>query len=169
MLVRRDAAGVRLFTRNGHDWTGRFPLIARAALSLKTASCLIDGEAVACDGDGLPVFDRLRYRRDDRRVFLYAFDLIELDGEDLRHEPIERRKAVLAKLLRHAKAGLLLNEHINEPGDVVFRHACKLGLEGIVSKRLGSRYRSGRSRHWIKSKNPQHPAVKREAEEDWGR
>jgi bifunctional non-homologous end joining protein LigD len=169
MLARRDGAAVRLFTRNGHDWTGRFPLIVRAALSLKTASCLIDGEAVACDGDGLPVFDRLRYRRDDRRVFLYAFDLIELDGEDLRHEPIERRKAVLAKLLRHAKAGLLLNEHINEAGDIVFRHACKLGLEGIVSKRLGSRYRSGRSRHWVKSRNPAAPAVKREAEEDWGR
>src|SRR5215467_9833674 len=88
MLVRRDAAGVRLFTRNGHDWTGRFPLIARAALSLKAASCLIDGEAVACDDDGMPVLDRLRYRR----VFLYAFDLIELDGKDLRREPIERRK-----------------------------------------------------------------------------
>jgi hypothetical protein len=119
------------------------------------------------DGGGLPVFDRLRYRRDDRRVFLYAFDLIELDGDDLRREPIERRKAVLAKLLGHAKAGLLLNEHINEPGDVVFRHACKMGLEGIVSKRLGSTYRSGRSQHWVKSKNPAAPAVKREAEEDW--
>src|SRR5499427_1107927 len=69
MLVRRDGAGTRLFTRNGHDWTGRFPLIARAALSLRAVSCLIDGEAVACDDDGLPVFDRLRYRRDDRRVF----------------------------------------------------------------------------------------------------
>jgi ATP-dependent DNA ligase len=169
MLVRRDAGSVRLFTRNGHDWTGRFPLIARAALLLKTTSCLIDGEAVACDGDGLPVFDRLRYRRDDRRVFLYAFDLIELNGENLRCEPIERRKAALAKILRHAKAGLLLNEHIDEPGDVVFRHACKICLEGIVSKRLGSPYRSGRSRHWIKSKNPAAPAVKREAEEDWGR
>jgi ATP-dependent DNA ligase len=66
-------------------------------------------------------------------------------------------------------AGLLLNEHIDEAGDVVFRHACKLGLEGIVSKRLGSPYRSGRSRHWVKSKNPKHPAVKREAEEDWGK
>jgi ATP-dependent DNA ligase len=170
MLVRRDAAGVRLFTRNGHDWTGRFPLIARAALSLRTASCLIDGEAVACGEDGLPVFDQLRHRRDDRRVFLYAFDLIELDGDDLRREPIERRKAALAKLLRHAKAGLLLNEHIEyDDGEMVFHHACKLGLEGTVSKRLGSPYRSGRSRHWIKSKNPQHPAVKREAEEDWGR
>jgi len=110
----------------------------------------------------------LRYRRQDGHVFLYAFDLIELDGDDLRREPIERRKAALAKLLRHTKAGLLLNEHIDEPGDVVFRHACKLGL-GIVSKRLGSPYHSGRSRHWVKSKNPQHPAVKREAEKDWAR
>jgi hypothetical protein len=142
MLVRRDAAGVRLFTRNGHDWTGRFPLIARAALSLNATSCLIDGEAVACDGDGMPCFDRLRYRRQDGHVFLYAFDLIELDGDDLRHEPIERRKAELAKLIRRAKTGLVFNEHIDEPGDVVFRHACKLGLEGIVSKRLGSPYRS---------------------------
>jgi bifunctional non-homologous end joining protein LigD len=167
MLVRRHAGGVRLFTRNGHDWTGRFPLIARAALSLKAASCLIDGEAVACDGDGLPVFDQLRYRRQDGHVFLYAFDLIELDGNDLRHEPIERRKAALAKLIRRAKTGLVLNEHVDEPGDVVFRHACKLGLEGIVSKRLGSRYRSGRSKDWLKFKNPEAPAVKREAEEEW--
>jgi ATP-dependent DNA ligase len=168
MLVRRDAAGVRLFTRNGHDWTGRFPLIARAALSLKAASCLIDGEAVACDEDSMPCFDRLRYRRQDGHVFLYAFDLIELDGDDLRHQPIERRKAALAKLIRRAKTGLVLNEHINEPGDVVFHHACKMGLEGIVSKRLGSRYRSGRSKDWLKFKNPEAPAVKREAEEELG-
>src|SRR5262249_21599603 len=99
MLVRRDAAGVRLFTRNGHDWTGRFPLIARAALSLKSVSCLIDGEAVACGDDGMPCFDRLRYRRADGHVFLYAFDLIELDGNDLRREPIERRKVLLIRLL----------------------------------------------------------------------
>jgi len=167
MLVRRDGAGVRLFTRNGHDWTGRFPLITHAALSLKALSCLIDGEAVCCDGDGLPVFDHLRYRRDDRRVFLYAFDLIELDGDDLRREPIERRKVLLMQLLAKAPVGLQGNDHIVEPGDVVFCHACQLGFEGIVSKRLGSSYRSGRSRHWVKSKNPQHPAVKREAEEDW--
>jgi bifunctional non-homologous end joining protein LigD len=143
MLVRRDAATVRLFTRNGRDWTGRFPLIAHAAMSLKAASCLIDGEAFACDGDGMPVFDRLRYRRDDSRVFLYAFDLIELDGKDLRREPIERRKVVLIRLLAKASVGLQVNEHIAEPGDVVFRHACQLGFEGIVSKRLGSLYSSG--------------------------
>ena len=68
-----------------------------------------------------------------------------------------------------ARLGLQLNEHIAEPGDVVFRHACKLGLEGIVSKRLGSRYRSGRSPDWLKMKNLDAPAVKREEEEDWGR
>src|SRR5215813_5693034 len=79
--------GVRLLTRNGIDWSGRFPLIAAAAGDLKVRSCLIDGEAVACDGDGLSSFDRLRYRRQDGAVFLYAFDLLELDGRDLRREP----------------------------------------------------------------------------------
>jgi bifunctional non-homologous end joining protein LigD len=141
----------------------------RATLSLKAASCLIDGEAVACDDNGLPVFDRLHYRRQDGRVFLYAFDLIELDGNDLRRERIERRKVLLIRLLAKASVGLQVNDHIVEPGDVVFRHACQLGFEGIVSKRLGSPYVAGRSQHWVKSKNPQHPAVKREEEEDWGR
>jgi ATP-dependent DNA ligase len=70
---------------------------------------------------------------------------------------------------RPSKTGLVLNEHIDEPGDVVFRHACKMGLEGIVSKRLGSRYRSGRSKDWLKFKNPDAPAVKREGEEEWGK
>jgi len=169
LMVRRDAAGVRLLTRNGHDWSERFPLIAEAAGALKVRSFLIDGEAVACDGAGMPSFDRLRYRRGDGAVFLFAFDLLELNGDDLRREPIELRKRELAKLLRNARLGLQVNEHIAEPGDVVFRHACKLGLEGIVSKRLGSRYRSGRSPDWLKMKNPAAPAVKREAEEDWGR
>ena len=101
-------------------------------------------------------------------MFLFAFDLIELNGQDLRREPIEVRKRQLVTLLRAARVGLQVNEHVSEPGDVVFRHACKLGLEGIVSKRLGSRYRSGRSKDWLKFKNPDAPAVKREAEEEWG-
>ena len=84
---------MRLFTRNGHGWTGRFPLIARAAPALRATSCLIDGEAVACDDNGLPMFDRLRYRRQDGRVFLYAFDLMELDGNDLRCEASRERYA----------------------------------------------------------------------------
>ena len=71
--------------------------------------------------------------------------------------------------LRKASVRLQLSEHIEEPGDIVFRHACKLGFEGLVSKRLGSPYITGRSRYWLKFKNPAGPAVKREAEEDWGR
>src|SRR5262245_54859704 len=133
MVVRRDPAGVRLLTRRGNDWTERFPLIAAAAGALKVRSCLLDGEAVACDGDGKPSFDRLRYRRADGAVFLFAFDLIELDGRDLRHEPLEARKATLASLLRKAGPGLQFNDHLeHEDGDVVFRHARNMGLEGIA-------------------------------------
>jgi bifunctional non-homologous end joining protein LigD len=137
---------------------------------LKVRSCLIDGEAVVCDKHGLAVFDRLRYRRADASVFLYAFDLLELDGQDLRREPLETRKATLASLLRKCRPGVRLNEHLeHEDGAVVFAHACKLGLEGIVSKRLSSLYRSGKCKDWLKFKNPAAPAVKREAEEDWGK
>jgi bifunctional non-homologous end joining protein LigD len=125
---------------------------------------------VCCDDDGRPSFDRIRYRRHDATVFLYAFDLIELNGDDLRREPLEVRKATLASVLAKAAPGLRLNEHLeHDDGEVVFRHACKLGLEGIVSKRKGSPYRSGRSPDWLKMKNPEAPAVKREAEEDWRR
>jgi bifunctional non-homologous end joining protein LigD len=95
--------------------------------------------------------------------------LLEVGGKDLRRAPLEDRKGVLAKLVGKASWAVQLNEHIMEAGEIVFRHACKLGFEGIVSKRLGSPYISGRSRHWIKSKNPAAPAVKREAEEDWGK
>jgi len=100
---------------------------------------------------------------------MWGFDLIELNGDDLRRDPLNVRKATLASVLARAAPGLRLNEHIEGDGPTVFAHACKLGLEGIVSKRKDSSYRSGRSPHWIKSKNPQSPAVKREAEEEWGR
>jgi bifunctional non-homologous end joining protein LigD len=76
---------------------------------------------------------------------LYAFDLLELDGQDLRREPLVRRKVLLARLLAGARVGLQVNDHLAAAGDMVFRHACQLGLEGVVSKRLGSRYISGRS------------------------
>ena len=137
---------------------------------LKVRSCLIDGEVVCCDERGLATFQLLRHRRNEPKAFLYAFDLLELNGTDLRREPIEVRKATLASILRKARQGVRLNEHLEHPdGITVFQHACKRGLEGIVSKRLGSRYRSGRSPDWLKFKNPAAPAVKREAEEDWGR
>jgi bifunctional non-homologous end joining protein LigD len=126
--------------------------------------------AVACGDNGVPSFDRIRYRRHDGSVFLYAFDLIELNGDDLRREPLEVRKATLASVLAEAAAGLRLNEHLeHNDGAIVFAHACRMGLEGIVSKRKDSAYRSGRSPDWLKMKNPACAAVKREAEEDWGR
>jgi bifunctional non-homologous end joining protein LigD len=100
-----------------------------------------------------------------RRHSSTPFDLLELNGTDLRREPIEVRKATLASILRKSRPGVRLNQHLEfDSGPVVFQHACKMGLEGIVSKRLGSRYRS-----WLKFKNPEAPAVRREAEEDWGR
>jgi bifunctional non-homologous end joining protein LigD len=102
-------------------------------------------------------------------VFLYAFDLIELNGDDLRRDPLEVRKATLASILGKANSGIKLNEHIEEGGPTVFAHACKMGLEGIVSKRKASPYGSGRSPDWLKSKNPACAAVKREEEEDWAR
>jgi len=156
LMVRRDGAGVRLLTRNGHDWSSCFPSIVAALARLRSRSCIIDGEAVACDENGLAAFELLRHKDDARAVFVYAFDLLELDGVDLRREPIETRKATLASLLRGSRPGLRLNDHLAGDGDTVFRHACKLGLEGIESKRLGSRYRSGRCRDWLNSRTRPH-------------
>jgi bifunctional non-homologous end joining protein LigD len=170
IIARKSGTRVRLYSRPGNDLTDRFPLIVEALARLRSRSCIIDGEAVACGEDGRPSFDRIRYRRHDASVFLFAFDLIELNGDDLRRDPLEGRKATLASVLAKVGPGLRLNEHLeHDDGELVFRHACKLGFEGIVSKRKASPYLSGRSPDWLKMKNPAAPAVKREAEEDWGR
>jgi bifunctional non-homologous end joining protein LigD len=170
LMARRDSVGIRLLTRNGHDWADRYPAIVEAVNRLKARSCLIDGEAVVCDEHGLAVFEQLRRKWPGERVFLYAFDLLELDGADFRREPLETRKATLASLLRGCQSGLRLNGHLeHDDGSIVFHHACALSCEGMVSKRLGSLYRSGRCKDWLKFKNPAAPAVKREAEEDWGK
>ena len=104
-------------------------------------------------------------------MHLFAFDLIELDGHLLRNKAIEILKAMLMSVIRNAGAGLHLCDHTDKPGDVVFAHACTLGCEGIVSKRLGSKYWPGPTKcsDWIKVKNPAAPEVKREAEEDWSK
>jgi bifunctional non-homologous end joining protein LigD len=168
VIARKDRAQVRLYSRPGNDLTYRFPLIVESVSRLRPRSCIIDGEAVACDDNGLTNFDRVRYRRNDASVFLCAFDVIEVNGDDLRRDPLEVRKATLANIVARAGHGIWFNDHLeDEDGKTVFRHACKLGLEGIVSKRKGSPYRSGRSRDWLKMKNPACAAVKREEEEDW--
>lgn len=169
VIARKDGDRVRLYSRPGNDLTGRFPLIVEALARLRSCSCIIDGEAVACDDGGIASFDRIRHRHHDASVFLYAFDLIELNGDDLRRDPLQVRKATLASALTKAGPGIRFNEHIEADGPTVFAHACKLGLEGIVSKRKDSTYRSGRSPDWLKMKNPACAAVKREAEENWGR
>ena len=168
ILARRDSAGVRLSTRHGNDFTARFPLALEGVSALSARSFLLDGEAIVTNERGLAVFDLIRHQRHGDDAVLIAFDLIELDGEDLRRTPIELRKRSLAKLVRRPHAGIVLNEVFEGDGGILFAHACKLGCEGIVSKRLGSPYRSGRSKYWVKVKNPKAPAVKREAEEDWG-
>ena len=167
ILAWRAAAGVRLITRAGNDFSSRLPLIAIAVSNLAVRSCLIDGEAIVTDVDGLAVFDLIRRHDTVANAEHCAFDLLELDGRDLRREPVEKRKELLAELLSGSRHSLSFNECFEEEGAIVFREACKLGCEGIVSKRLGSLYRAGRSPHWVKVKNPKAPAVKREAEEDW--
>src|SRR6266513_3376004 len=169
VIARKDGNRVRLYSRPGNDLTHRFPLIVDTLARLRSRSCIIDGEAVACDDNGLASFDLVRHHRANDRIFLYAFDLIELNGDDLRRDPLEGRKATLEMMLTKAGPGIRFNEHIEGDGKTVFRHACKLGLEGIVSKRKESPYRSGRSPDWLKMKNANAPAVKREEEEEWGK
>jgi ATP-dependent DNA ligase len=109
----------------------------------------------------------VRSYRNGPRATLCAFNCIELDGEDLRWQPIEDRKSRLQKLIDNQHTGIAFNKHFDVEGAVVFHHACKLRCQGIVSKRLGSPYRSGCVDHWVRIKNPGAPAVRREAEEDW--
>jgi bifunctional non-homologous end joining protein LigD len=169
IIARKTGAQVRLYSRPGNDLTHRFPLIVETLARLRSRSCIIDGEAVACDHNGVASFDLIRYQRADESIFLYAFDLIEQNGDDLRHDPLEVRKAALASIVAKARPGIRFNEHMEGDGPTVFAHACELGLEGIVSRRKDSAYRSDRSPDWLKMKNPDAPAVKREAEEDWSK
>jgi bifunctional non-homologous end joining protein LigD len=144
---------VRLFSRPGNDLTKRFPLIAEAVAKLRPRSCIIDGEAVVLGDDGLPSFDRLRYRRRDASVILVAFDLIELNGEDVRRDPIEKRKVALAKLLSRAAPRIQFNEHIEEDGATVLntpassasKASCRSGRGRVTAqyaRRIGSRART---------------------------
>jgi len=127
---------------------------------------LLDGEGVILRADGSSDFDRLRSRWHNDEVQLLGFDLLELNGTDLRREPLETRKATLASLLRGSHKGVQLVEHIEAAdGATVLAHACKLRLEGIVSKRRDRPYRHGRSREWLKIKNSEHPAMQRVWEE----
>ncbi len=152
ILARRQADRMRLYTRNGYDFTERYPKIVAALENLPVQSCFIDGEAIVVDERGLSVFDALRWRLRDHAAILCAFDLIELDGEDLRRQSLERRKATLADLLRGVRDGIAYNQHFASDGATIFQHACALGCEGIVSKWLGSQIAQGVSISGLRSR-----------------
>jgi bifunctional non-homologous end joining protein LigD len=152
---------VRLFTMTGVDWTDRFPRVVDSAARIKGAA-IIDAEACIQGDDGVTDFATLHARGHEARVMAYGFDLMMRDGDDIRHEPWTKRNAMLFKLLKRLHGGLLYSEPIlNEDGPTVYEHACQLGLEGIVSKRIDSPYRSGRVKTWVKTKNPKSPAALR--------
>jgi bifunctional non-homologous end joining protein LigD len=157
LQARLDHGKVRLLTRKGLDWTHRFKPIAQAIVPLNADSALIDGELVAEDERGHTSFSLLQTDLKDSRydrLRYYAFDLLYLDGHDLREEPLVKRKAALARLLKtEGKDSLIQNvEHLENDGSLVLKHACSLGLEGVISKLRNATYRSGRSENFIKSK-----------------
>jgi ATP-dependent DNA ligase len=122
---------------------------------------------VVCGADGIAIFDALHRRGTVSEAMLYAFDLLELDDEDLRGLPLGDRKRRLARLLGGRRLGIVLSDHTDDDGATIFRHACRMGLEGIISKRLSAPYRSGPSRDWLKIKNPESPAMIRAREAEW--
>ncbi len=148
--VANDA--VKVFTRRGYDWTSRFKKIATDAWRINARSAIIDGEVVAPAADGVSDFsvlqEEIRAKRSDKLV-MYAFDLLYLNGNDLRAVSLEHRKERLRELVR--KTEILFSDSFEAEGAAIFARACEMGIEGIVSKRKGSRYRSERTNDWIKS------------------
>ncbi len=155
LLVRAQGGSVRLLTRNGKDWTDRFPVLARAFGKLGLDAALIDGEVVALDEHGVSQFQTLQNSltlgRDAELVY-YAFDLLHLDGRDQRELPLVERKQKLERLLKAAPKSLApmlrFSAHVLGSGPEFFQKACELGAEGIISKRADAPYRSGRGRDW---------------------
>ena len=162
LIARKDGDRVRLWARTATDYTGSLHRICAAVTALPVNSAVLDGEAIVFRPDGSSDFDALRSSEGQASATMVAFDLLEADGEDIRPLPIEERRRRLARLLKPKSArvaaavsdGIQLSEALFAKGDAMFREACRMGLEGIISKRLGSRYVSGRTRAWLKTKNP---------------
>jgi bifunctional non-homologous end joining protein LigD len=159
LLVTVHAGEVTLKTRNGNDWTKRLPTLAAALARLDVEAAVLDGELVALDERGIPDFQRLQNslsEGENAGHVYYAFDLLHLNGKDLRAAPLTERKRALAELLRGAPKDiaptLRLSEHVVGQGPEFFQKACELGVEGIISKRASAPYRSGRGRDWLKIK-----------------
>jgi bifunctional non-homologous end joining protein LigD len=161
LRLERDGDRVRLITRGGYNWTDRYPWIVESALKNRFRQFIIDGEAVVLGVDGVADFNALHSRQHDEEVQLYAFDILSLDGEDLRSLPLSLRKTNLARLLARRPHGIFVAPFgRGEIGPDLFRAACcNMGLEGMVSKRVDRPYRAGRSKDWVKAKNRNHPAM----------
>src|SRR6201982_4199814 len=135
LRVERDGDRVRLITRGGYVWTKRYPLLGVFALNNRIRQFVIDGEAVVLGVDGISDFNALHSGRHNEEVQLCAFDLMALDGDDLRDLPLSMRKANLARLLARRPDGIFISDlEQGEIGPDLFRNACGVGLEGLVSK-----------------------------------
>jgi len=155
ILARKQGERVRVWSRRGADFTDRFSRIAEAVRGFDADDALIDGEAVVFKGDGRSDFHALLTKRGGVQASLVALDLLRLNGDDLRLRPIEARRETLVRIVAKRRSdGILFSEALAAEGAVVFVKSCELGLEGIVSKRAGSFYKSGPSRNWLKTKNP---------------
>jgi bifunctional non-homologous end joining protein LigD len=156
ILARIEHDDARLFTRNGHDWTVRVPHLRDAALQLPVARAWLDGEATVLDADGRPDFNALQNAFDRRRthdIVLFVFDLLWLNGDDLRGRPLRERRQALHSLIEGVDTSVIrFSDDFAEDPESLLEAACKMRLEGIIGKRADSPYRSGRTTDWIKLK-----------------
>jgi ATP-dependent DNA ligase len=162
MMVIREDDSVRLITRGGYDWSKLYPWIVESALKNRYKQFVIDGEAVVLGVDGISDFNALHSGKHNEEVQLYTFDILALNGDDLRSLPLSMREAHLERLLARRADGIFtISFEQGEIGPDLFRAACNIGLEGLVSKRRDRPYRGGRSKDWIKVKNRKHPSIER--------
>jgi bifunctional non-homologous end joining protein LigD len=151
VLLGRGQA--RVFTRNGYDWSDRYPSIVRSAANLHCQSAIIDGEAIVQNGNGASDFEALSSALRRQPHSMYAFDLLHLDGKDLRQQTLIERRASLRHLLgADDQSRIQFSDEFDGDGDALFKACAEQGLEGIVSKHALAPYRSGRSRTWLKTK-----------------
>ena len=155
IIARKDGPQVRIWARTTSDYSKAFTRMREAVAALPVENAVIDGEAMVMRTENSFDFEALEIAPGQAEAILVAYDVMELDGQDVRPEPLEERRKRLAKLLSRSnkamREGIQLSDAIAGDGGQIFRHACNMGLEGIVS---GSRYVSGRTRAWLKTKNP---------------
>jgi len=160
LRLERDRDHVRLITRGGYNWSSRYPWIVEAARKVRQSRFVLDGEAVILGVDGIADFNALHSGKHNHEVQFCAFDMLVEDGDDLRKLPLCMRKMNLQRLLARRPEGIFVSEfERGEIGADPFRVACRMGLEGLVSKHRDQPYQAGRSRHWVKDRT--HPAMER--------